>query len=259
MINFIKNLIDLKENHEMLGIKLEFEDEGTSFEEAAFLNEIRQKADTDLIIKIGGCGAINDIRQAQKLNADYIVAPMIESAYALQKFTNSINAVYQKKTPKLILNIETIAGINAIYDILSSKEIEHISGFTIGRHDLANSIGLTSYDIDKPEVFNLTKEAAIKIATTNKPLTIGGYINKKSLQLLKEIPYVTQVETRKILFNANKLIKENDTLALKKALELELAYIYLRQEHLGINNKKDVMRIINIEKRLKEFQTPINV
>ena len=56
----VDTLKDLKENHHVLGIKAEFEAEGTRLEEALRLKEVVTKAGLDLTIKIGGCEAIKE-------------------------------------------------------------------------------------------------------------------------------------------------------------------------------------------------------
>ena len=79
-------LQDLKENHNVVGVKAEFEAEGTRLEEAMRLKEVVSKAGIDLTIKIGGCEAIKDMYEARVIGVAKIVAPMIESAYALKKY-----------------------------------------------------------------------------------------------------------------------------------------------------------------------------
>ena len=83
----VETLLDLKENHHVLGIKAEFEAEGTRLEEALRLKEVVTKAGLDLTIKIGGCEAIKDMYDARTIGVAAIVAPMIETPYAKEKLT----------------------------------------------------------------------------------------------------------------------------------------------------------------------------
>src|SRR4051812_44550103 len=84
-------LTDLKDNHHVVGVKAEFEAEGTRLEEALRLKEVLMKVDLGLTLKIGGCEAIRDMYEARVIGVSRIVAPMVESAYALKKFLNAID------------------------------------------------------------------------------------------------------------------------------------------------------------------------
>ena len=121
----VDTLKDLKEHHHILGVKAEFEAEGTRIEEALRLKEIVTKADLDLTIKIGGCEAIKDMFEARTIGVNTIVAPMIESAYAMKKFVNAINYVFPKEEKddiEFYINIETITGYNNFDEMLKLKE-----------------------------------------------------------------------------------------------------------------------------------------
>ena len=75
MVNLLRNL---KENHHVVGVKAEFEAEGTRIEEALRLKEVLMKVDLGLTLKIGGCEAIRDIHEARVIGVARIVAPMIK-------------------------------------------------------------------------------------------------------------------------------------------------------------------------------------
>ena len=92
-----ETLIDLKENHHVIGVKAEFEAEGTRMEEALRLKEIVTKAGLELTIKIGGCEAIKDLFEARTIGVNTIVAPMIETPYAFKKFVNATKYVFPQE------------------------------------------------------------------------------------------------------------------------------------------------------------------
>src|SRR3990167_3020531 len=103
-------LIDLKTNYHVTGVKAEFEAEGTRLDEAMRLKNVTSAADLGLNIKIGGCEAIKDMLDAISLGANRIIAPMIETPYALQKFIRAARMIYGESLGQveILANIETI-------------------------------------------------------------------------------------------------------------------------------------------------------
>lgn len=248
----IKKLIDLKQNHGILGVKSEFEDEGASFEEISLLKNITSKAGLDLTIKIGGCGALNDINKSKKLEAHSIVAPMIESSYAVKKFINSVNTIYTEEKPELFINIETITGYQNFDEILSIKEAKSLTGVVVGRFDLAKSIDLECKDIHSDRIFGLVNDLAIKTQKARKILTIGGGVSLQSLDFFNKLPpnSLERFETRKIIFDFKNIEQENLKSGIIKAIEFELLWLKYKQK-AGMLNPNDLNRIALLEKRCK--------
>ena len=85
-------------------------------------------------VKIGGCEAKNDIFFCKKISTDSIVAPMIESEYALKKF---IQCAGKNKKNKLLVNLETNLSLVNLSKILNSNAFKLLDGIVIGRSDLA--------------------------------------------------------------------------------------------------------------------------
>lgn len=253
--DIIKKLIDLREKHHAISIKIEFEDEGASFEEASILKEISNQAGLDLTIKIGGCGALNDIRQTKRIGADTIVAPMIETAYALKKFTQSFNTVYSdenlNKKPQLFINIETNTGYKNFDEIISIPEAQEISGIVVGRFDMAKSIGLGCKDIHSDEIFEIVNDLASKTQKTNKIFAVGGGVRYESLDFFNRLPQnsLLRLETRKIVFDANPVLKNQDFEGILKAIEFELMWVENKQ-NFGLKTQPwDLKRIEILKKR----------
>ena len=87
-------LKELNEKYNILSVKAELESEGSSFDEIISLKEICNEIDLNLTIKIGGCEAIKDLYDARTIGVDAIVAPMIESEYAMRKFVNATKNLF---------------------------------------------------------------------------------------------------------------------------------------------------------------------
>ena len=107
MLEILQNL---QKSCNVVGVKAEFEAEGTRTEELLRLLEIARRADVKIALKIGGCEAVRDLIEAKQFGVDYIIAPMVETPYALQKFIDAKNKVYKKQEPsyvEFLINIET--------------------------------------------------------------------------------------------------------------------------------------------------------
>ena len=78
-------------------MKQSLEDEGASFDELKKMRKITKAAGVQHNIKVGGCEAKTDIYSCEKIGVSGIVAPMVETAYALRKF---IQITSKNKTQK---------------------------------------------------------------------------------------------------------------------------------------------------------------
>ena len=164
MKKLLKKLKILK-RHNVVGIKQSLEDEGATFEDLKLMRIITNKTNLNLNVKIGGCEAKNDIFFCKKIKTNSIVAPMIESEYALKKF---IQCAGKNKKNKLFFNLETNLSLVNLSKIMKSKEFKLLDGVVIGRSDLAGSLSLSKKDVNKKIIFMKVFNAFKKIKSKKK-------------------------------------------------------------------------------------------
>ena len=254
-VNSLKNsmhsiLSDLKENYGVIGIKAEFEAEGATFEEIKILKDLIFNTGLDLTLKIGGCEAITDIKEAKKLGANTITAPMTETPYAMKKFVNAIHSVYTEKEAekvKLLINVETVTGYNNFNDILFSENFKYLDGVVLGRGDMTGSIGLTRKDVNSEQILNIALSMSEKMKSTDKSFYVGGGISAESLPFLKKLPYITGFQTRKVVFNSDFLNNSQAEKGILKAIDFEIMWLKYKQE-LSLATKQDEARINMLSK-----------
>lgn len=256
--DLLQKLEDLRENHHVLSVKTEFETEGSSYEEAFVLKELSEKINLEYTVKIGGCGAVRDIIDAQNLKAHNIVAPMIETPYSLEKFVLSFSSVYKESdllNTRFLINIETITGINNLPKIAVSPFFEKIDGIVLGRKDLINSLNLSSDEINSSLILEYAMQIADVVATKNKKLIIGGELCSNSLDFLRKLgaKCALQFETRKIIFDSQAINDINISIGLRKSIEFEIMWLLYLQKVFGEDSYKN-NRIKSLESRLSNSQ-----
>jgi 4-hydroxy-2-oxoheptanedioate aldolase len=254
----VDTLTDLRLNHHVLGVKCEFEAEGTRLEEALRLKEVVTRAGLDLTIKIGGCEALKDMYDARTIGVNSIVAPMIESSYALKKYLQSTKLAFPKDEREEIdfmINIETITGFNNVDAMLELPESQDLTGITLGRVDMTGSIGLSREDINSEKLFNIANELALKTLKYNKKMVIGGGVSAYSLPFFKKLPQgaLCKFETRKVIFDAQKALNDiNVEKGILKAVGFELMWLKNKRDFYGMIHQEDFQRLIMLEERYKK-------
>lgn len=212
-----------------VGIKTSFEDEGARPKNVRKLRNVSHLAGLDMNVKIGGPEAKTDFYTAIDIGTDGIVAPMIESSFALSKFTD-----YSKDFDiKRGINIESKQGLENLESILESKHAEHIDYICIGRSDLSKSYGKGRDYILSKEFCDIVTDTLFKIKSMNLDAYMGGTLDARSYHFLKFLydnKLVKRVETRYVMFNLNDAFLRNFDLSIKKALEFEYEYMKLLRD-----------------------------
>lgn len=253
-------LIDLRKNHNVVGIKAEFEAEGTRLEEALRLKEVVTRAGLNMTIKIGGCEALKDMYDARSIGVDRIVAPMIESAYALKKYINAAKMVFPEEELKqisLLANIETKMGYENFPAMLKIPEIADLDGIVLGRVDMCGSLGGTRNDCNTDKVFEIAKDLFTQARKAKLKCVVGGGVGKDALPFLRNLPKgcLDRYETRKVIFRCPAALGKGAEDGMLKAVGFELMWLNNKRNFYGMIYEEDRHRIQMLEARYKKLLT----
>ena len=242
----------LKEEYGIIAIKAEFEAEGSRTDELVMLNEVIFRADTKLYIKIGGCEAVRDLDQCRLLGASGIMAPMIESPFAMQKFVGAAKKVYgdEWKEIEWIINAETVTCYQNLDAILDEGK-DFLSTVSIGRVDLSASMGLTRAEINGEEVFGIAHNIATRCKARGYQVNFGGGISFDAIPFIRRMyPANDRFETRKVVFRTTDN-EEQLKGGILKAMEFETLYLQNKCEYYDRMAKEDQARLAMMAERLE--------
>ena len=239
----LRELKQLKSKYNVVGIKSSFEDEGVIFNELIKLKELCLLCGVELNIKIGGCEAISDINNCLLLNVNGIVAPMVESPFALEKFVTSIHDNLPPQLRKRInffVNIESKTSYENIKGILDSESCRYLSGIVVGRSDLIKSFGLTKDNVNDDEIYDMVFEIFNEAKKYKLMTVMGGNISIDSVDFIKKLynkKLLDKIETRNVIFKLGK--KNIDVLeeAVQCALSFESLWLRTKSSYyMSVSN-----------------------
>lgn len=254
----------IKERGHLKSIKAEFEAEGTRSDELLRLLDVTRTCNVPLTLKIGGCEAVKDLYEARQFGARYIVAPMIESDYALTKFVDTIHKVYpsdELEEVDFLFNIETIQAFNFFGEILQvALSNPVIAGVVFGRTDFSGSLGIKG-DVQNEQVTAAIEAIAERLKDTRLDLVVGGAISIASVPELSRIAgrKLTRFETRKVVFDASKLADVSLKESLLDAVHFEILWLINKSEYYGVLHQEDKVRIAQLENRWNVLERDIEI
>ena len=170
-----ESLSELVESSGLVALKTGTEVEDMGFEDIKILRELSRDI-IPLYVKIGGPEARNDIRELNAIGVDGIIAPMIESPYALHKFVFTMREVLGERYSQIEkgINLETILGFNQMNEILSSPDARELVQITAARTDLSGSMNLKP---DHERVLEICSVIAARARENDIRTSVGGAIH----------------------------------------------------------------------------------
>jgi len=264
MNNFEKKMLDIlrqgKQEFGVLATKAEFEAEGTRTDELLRLLEIANKADVGLALKVGGCEAIRDMLEAKQFGVRYIIAPMVETPYALSKYIAAKDKVYsaeEQEDVRFLFNLETITAFENLEPMLALASAQPgCDGVVFGRVDFSGSIGAGRQGIETEQVTAYVEKAAAACLTHGLEFVVGGAVSIDALENLQRFKavHLDRFETRKVVFSSAALESPNLSQALRQAVHFELLWLLNKRDYYGLMHREDQTRIEMLESRWKVLE-----
>jgi hypothetical protein len=252
MLDLLKKL---RQEYGAVSVKAEFEAEGTRTDELLRLIDLARRADLKVALKISGCEAVRDLLESQQFGVEYIIAPMVETPYALKKYIEAKNKVYsadQQDYTDFLFNLETITTFNSLTEMVEvAKDTAGVDGIVFGRVDFAGSNNFSRSVVDLDEMTKYILATAEACKPHDLDLVVGGAVSSSSLSALKRIRdvHLTRFETRKMIFDASVLDNANASKALEQTVYFELLWLKNKRDYYHAMKHEDSGRITMLQKR----------
>jgi hypothetical protein len=244
-------LTKARDHYGVVAIKAEFEAEGTRSEELLRLTDLTYRAGLKLALKIGGCEAITDLYAAQAHGADHVIAPMVETPYALTKFADARDKVFAgPTTTRFLFNLETASTLAALGAMLPIAKAR-LDGIVFGRVDFTLSQGLPRDAVNTPAITQSVLIAAEAARAHGLELVVGGSVSVDAMEPLRAARAIRldRFETRKVVFDGAAVESRTFAAGIAHAVAFELAWLEAKRDHYAAIAIEDAVRIAMMRER----------
>jgi hypothetical protein len=254
----VELLKELKEDYGMIGVKTEFEAEAAMMDELCRLKDVTSKADLGISLKIGGCEAATGIKTGKVLGVARIVAPMIESAFALKKFVRCAKKHYapdELEDVELGINVETITGYDQFDEMLESPEYQSLASVVFARGDMVGSMGQTHEYMESDELCVMA-DSLFKRSKAKYPeieCVLGGVPSPRSFAFMQKIdPTVLDAyEGRKMIFGVSCGFGGKAVEGFAKGLQFEILWCENKMNYFDTLLKEDSGKLKSLKDTLE--------
>jgi hypothetical protein len=219
MNDLLDKLREISHLYGVVGIKQSFEDEGALLEDVISVRRITELCNLLSFVKVGGCEANTDIFNCLRIGVNGIIAPMVETPFAVSKFMDC----YDKKAQYFIV-IESKTAYENIDDILSIAH-NKLTGIIVGRSDLSKSYNLNKSEADSDFILSITENIFVKAKKYNLLTTLGGNVSVKSSKFIEKMYHLNllnRVETRNVVIDLNNINVNKIDSVIQEAINFEI-------------------------------------
>lgn len=247
-----------RDHYGVVAVKAEFEAEGTRPDEFHRLLEITQRADVKVALKIGGCEAVSDLLSTKIYGVDHVIAPMVETRYALSKFIDAKNKVHgpENERTKFLFNLETQTTLENLDEMIALAK-GNVDGVVFGRVDFTLSRGMPRGAVNESSITDAVLTVARACRDADLALVVGGSVSVDAIAALREVRQVRldRFETRKIIFDGSAIEGDSIVDGIANAVDFELMWLKNKRNYYAHIAAEDEARIAMMEKRQQAPQT----
>ncbi|GAA0731565.1 hypothetical protein GCM10009075_02860 [Sphingomonas trueperi] len=242
-----------RDHYGVVAVKAEFEAEGTRPDEFLRLLELAQRADLKVALKIGGCEAVSDLLSTKIYGIDYVIAPMVETRYALSKFIDAKNKTHgpNEERTEFLFNLETQTTLDNLDDIVPLAK-GNVDGIVFGRVDFTLSRGMARTAVNEQSITEAVLQVAQACVNNDLELVVGGSVSMDAIDALREFRAVRldRFETRKVIFDGEAATSKSLAEGIANAVEFELLWLKNKRDYYTKIAAEDAARIEMMERRI---------